>query len=1147
MGLRTFIRRLVGDAEAQRYRKSYDFQGANFVCTQEQLSVIKLGKADDLITQQHILLRMLVEEGNAFELPNGFRIPSDIVVSLDQDSRELLELPEAWVGSIKADFKGTTGRTIFALDVEASYPGGQFTHAYQLKGPVIRFSEEKQYLLSGTQLEVFEALETHRESAHSEYDNLVVVAALQNAQECGVPMELGHFKKLKIHTPESVSIEAELDANGNLILTPQLGQDATHEEMQRVLGQLREGSSSLRVNDEIILIDEHKMAGIQEILRNRVVTKDKLDDFYRNPTAFIDGSLVNLELGFSARVRGAARFRHAYFGETDESGIDWFGRQFSAVNVHPVSKVLEAIEDEEQLLAFEAIVHEARATGADEVEFNGKVVDISDDEQVRSAINDLRNRGFANNDIDGDCNEGEDNCDLPELDEDTTPVVVDIALNDDDLETPSEVVERQLRDVYVPEEQLCWDNYQRRPFPHQIEGVRWLLGLAGQEDGLGGGLLADDMGLGKTFMSLAAIEHLYREWEEHGKTVKPCLIVAPLSLLQNWKDEVEKTFHRSPFKDIVILQSDADLNKFRVSGVETRNQRIDDEEAAIRYSLKVGDDFISDRLDVPKRLVITTYQTLRDYQFSLCAIDWGVVAFDEAQNIKNPNALQTRAAKGLKAEFRLLATGTPVENSLADFWCIMDTACPGYLGSYQAFRERYVAPILRAAGDEVEEIRARVGRTLRDTVGALMLRRLKEDNLEGLPQKRLFVGVSDSDWEYLDTLSSVMSGGQLDSYDSVLQATAQSEQNAALTGLQQLRDVSLHHRLLLGGRLEVPTGRALKELMGESGKFRSLLSLLNDIKKREEKAIIFCVNKRLQGFLSLALARYFDLMTLPVINGDVKGVAKTSGGVTRKSLIEDFESKPGFNVIIMSPVAAGVGLTVVGANNVIHLERHWNPAKEAQATDRVYRIGQTKDVNVYIPIVSHPELMSFDENLHQLLSKKTLLRDAVVTPEQVMPDPEGFTRTTFSNAKIITSDDLKHIDWQQFEALVAEVFAHHWRPKSVELTASGSDHGADAVLELDEGLALLQCKYTGGGIYSGYNAVKEVHGARVAYENALNKRVSKLVFVTNASRLGAETRKVAKDYVVEIISGADLELMVDQARIPFSKVLARLHAKRRKI
>jgi SNF2 family DNA or RNA helicase len=1147
MGMRNFIRRLVGNTEAQRYRKRYDFEGANFVCTQEQLSVINLGKADDLITQQHILLRMLVEEGNAFELPNGFRVPSDMAVSLDQDSSELLELPNVWVGIIKADFKGTTGRTSFAVDVEASYPGGKFTHAYQLKGPVIRFSEEKQYLLSGTQLEVFEALEKHRKSPHSEYDNLVVVAALQHAQECGVPIELGHFEKLKIHTPESVSIEAELDASSNLILTPQLGQDATHEEMQRVLGQLREGSSSLRVKDEIILIDEKKMAGIQEILRNRIVTKDKLDDFYRNPTAFIDGSLVNLELGFSARVRGAARFRHAYFGETDESGIDWFGKKFFATSVHSVSKVVEAIEDEEHLKAFETAVSEARATGADEVEFNGKVVDISDDEQVRSAINDLRNRGFANNDIGDDKYEDEDSRDLLNPDEDTTPVVVDIALNDDDLETPSAAVERQLRDVLVPEEHLCWDNYQRMPFPHQRDGVRWLLGLARQEEGLGGGLLADDMGLGKTYMSLAAIEHLYREWDEQGRTVKPCLIVAPLSLLQNWKDEVAKTFHKSPFKDIVILQSDADLNKFRVSGVETRNQNIEAEEAVIRYSLKVGDGFISDRLDIPKRLLITTYQTLRDYQFSLCAIDWAVVAFDEAQNIKNPNALQTRAAKGLKAEFRLLATGTPVENSLADFWCIMDTACPGFLGSYQEFRERYVTPILRAAGDEFEEIRARVGRTLRNTVGAFMLRRLKEGNLEGLPQKRLYVGVQDTEWEYLSMLSSVMTGEQLDSYDSVLKATAESEQNAALVGLQQLRDVSLHHRLLFGGWLEAPSGRTLNDLMAESGKFRSLLALLNEIQSRKEKVIIFCVNKRLQAFLSIALARHFGLTHLSIINGDVKGVAKTDGGITRKSLIEAFEGEAGFNIIIMSPVAAGVGLTVVGANNVIHLERHWNPAKEAQATDRVYRIGQTKDVNVYIPILSHPELMSFDVNLHQLLSKKALLRDAVVTPEQVMPAPEGFSQSLLGERKVITYDDVKQLDWQQFEALTAEVLSNQWNVKGCELTASGRDHGADVILELEDGIALVQCKHTRGGSYSGYDAVKEVYAARLVYEKALNKPVHNLVFLTNAPRLAAETKKIAKDYGVEIIFGSDLERMIEQSKVPFSRVLTRLCSKRMKI
>jgi len=105
--------------------------------------------------------------------------------------------------------------------------------------------------------------------------------------------------------------------------------------------------------------------------------------------------------------------------------------------------------------------------------------------------------------------------------------------------------------------------------------------------------------------------------------------------------------------------------------------------------------------------------------------------------------------------------------------------------------------------------------------------------------------------------------------------------------------------------------------------------------------------------------------------------------LTRKQLIGQFEAKAGFNIIIMSPVAAGVGLTVVGANHVVHLERHWNPAKEAQATDRVYRIGQTKDVHIYLPAVIHPEVDSFDVHLDRLLQGKLMLKDAVVTTEGV--------------------------------------------------------------------------------------------------------------------------------------------------------------------
>jgi SNF2 family DNA or RNA helicase len=874
----------------------------------------------------------------------------------------------------------------------------------------------------------------------------------------------------------------------------------------------------------------------------------------QNPTAFIDASLVDLDLGFSARVKGATRFRHAYFGETDESGIDWFGKNFfESTEILPPKKLADAITDKGQLEEFRDELEKAKKTGAQEVGFGGMVFDISDIEQVHSVLAEVED-GLSKIDV-SESDEGgsDDGLELGGRDaDDSEPpesAVVDIELNDDELETPSASLDRKIQDVLLPEETLDWNNYSRTPFPHQVLGTRWILGLALDSEGLGGGLLADDMGLGKTFMSLASMDHLYKAYRLKKATEKPCLVVAPLSLLQNWADEVGQTFENSPFGDIVILQSDGQLSDFRVGGVETKNQELsDDEEAEIRYSLKVGSGYANERLDLPRRLVITTYQTLRDYQFSLCSVDWGMVVFDEAQNIKNPNALQTRAAKGLKAEFRLIVTGTPVENSLADFWCLMDTACPGYLDSYQAFRDEYITPILRAAGDEIEHVRGVVGRQLRERVGALMLRRVKEDNFEGLPNKNVFVGMDDPDWEYLPLLHSTLKSGQLESYDSILENAANSEVNVALAALQRLRDVSLHPRLVFGGRLDAPGNQGeLTSLMHESGKFRSLLSVLAEIKARKEKCIIFAINKKLQSFLSLALARFYSLPPISIINGDAKAVAKRASSPTRKSMIKAFEEREGFNIILMSPVAAGVGLTVVGANNVIHLERHWNPAKEAQATDRVYRIGQKHDVNVFVPLIHHPKFQSFDVNLHQLLTKKSLLKDAVVTPEQVMPSPGGMEDHSWSPAQRISFDDVARLSWQQFEALCAELLLREYQSENCWLTHSGGDYGADVVLTKGESATLIQCKHTGTRTYDGYRAVTEVHSAQVKYEDELGKRVESLVFATNAVRLGAKTRKAANQYSVVVLDGKSIDDLLSNTSVTYGDVMSRLNKKRLRV
>ena len=972
------------DEEQEEVSINYDSDEVSFNFSVEQRKAIHNKTTHGRLMAKWATLRMLEEQGEAKHTYFGFTIPAKTVVRLDDDTKQnLLGLPQNWQGSIKANIKSSSRQSNFVVDLKVADQGSNFSGYINIEGPTIKFGEER-HLLTPEQFNIFAAKQIHDNSSKTEFDNLTYLYALQQSKRDGADLALGHFKNLKIKLPQSISVEVDIDQNGDLLLTPNVGQEASHKEMQKVLGQLQDAtqSQSIRVGDEIIIFDDEKLAAVKEIISNRVISKSRIQEFLTNPTAFIDASLVDLDLGFSIRVHGATVFKHAYFGDIEESGIDWFDGNTGEQTIYDISQLTQHIDDIGQIEDFESRFNDSIKTQAEVIRFEGCDFDISQPDLVIEEIAQIKQ-----NLIDGtNQNSGENRrC------ADTHVVDVDLL----DTEVPSWIVQlnEKVNDVSY-KGKLDWQNYKRQPFSHQDAGVRWILGLADNQDKrkkITGSILADDMGLGKTFMALAAIENLYRRAQLMELVQKPCLIVAPLSLLQNWQDEIEKTFYTSPFNDSVILQSNVDLALFKEGDIEIKNQvkqrdNIDDEDVFTpRYSLKVGKIFGNSRLDMPARLVITTYQTLRDYQFSLCLIDWGMVVFDEAQNIKNPNALQTRAAKGLKADFKLVTTGTPVENSLADLWCLMDTAYPGYLGSYQTFRETYITPILAAKGAEASQVRERIGADLRLTIGALMLRRLKEEQLDGLPQKYLHVGspVENNNKDAFNSeLQAIMTGEQKNKYDHILNGVQRQEN--VLTTLQDLKNVSLHPRLIENSTIEIPCDDAgLRSLLFESTKVESLIKILTQIKDKDEKAIIFVMNKQLQLFLSLSLGRYFALGFIPVINGDVKATAKNQSTVTRKSIIADFEAKAGFNLIIMSPIAAGVGLTVVGANHVIHFERHWNPAKEAQASDRVYRIGQVKDVHIYLPLLLHPECDSFDLNLHRLLGQKTQLKEAVITPEQV--------------------------------------------------------------------------------------------------------------------------------------------------------------------
>ena len=943
-------------------------------------------KNNPFFALQYAYLKALQDSYSINRVSDGFIVPSIILPDLGEDFIHLFEMPPHFTGSYQIDIRGNTTRTDFSVNLKLLMPDGSTVFQPQRLGAFLSLTNKEKYFLTPAEYQALKALERHqelREKDRSEYENNWLMFQLQTAKVAGMPIDLAHFNQgnLKLVKPETIGVAVNQLPNGDIELIPAIKGVAT-EDIRERLGQLnKQDKRILRVKKQFVLFDEKTISAINEIFpvdengesrHIRRINKAEVANFLKNPTAYLNGAVVNLDTGFSLRVAGAEKFVHKYFGGEQESGIDWLGGQ------HFINSPIAfegIIRSETELEEVKALIENARNVGASVIQIGDISVDISDTETVETILEKIT-QAIQHQDEDEESGVPSDTNDS----EQSEKAVVDIEDNDEENRFKRFVSLLNLQEI-PPLDQA---NLKRLPYPHQQEGINWILShlkTIEQEQTESGALLADDMGLGKTYMTLVSIAEYYRRQNELSKTLKPILVVAPLSLLENWQAELDETFKQPPFDDVIVLQGQG-LKKYRLGGSEIKQHLHNDVASAdeIRYSLKVGNNYKQDRLDMPARLVLTTYQTLRDYQFSLCRIDWGMVIFDEAQNLKNPNTLATRAAKGLKSEFKLLATGTPVENSLKDFWCLMDTATPGLLGSWREFRETYITPILKAEESAADEKKYEMGRILREKVDRFMLRRTKAEKLKGLPEKVIYSGCR-SDQHYLPQLEALMKGVQLQSYNDVVTRirNATNKQGLMLASLRDLKMISIHPQIRdLESKNYLPDANL-------SAKIGSLLSIIKEIKQRQEKVIIFAESKLVQSYL-IALMMIDYGISVDVINGETAAVATSKNTRSRKNIIDAFQAQQGFGVLIMSPVAAGVGLTVTGANNVIHLERHWNPAKEAQATDRVYRIGQQKQVNVYLPMAVHPEIRSFDLQLHQLLNNKVDLSEAVVANPDIEPE-----------------------------------------------------------------------------------------------------------------------------------------------------------------
>ena len=471
--------------------------------------------------------------------------------------------------------------------------------------------------------------------------------------------------------------------------------------------------------------------------------------------------------------------------------------------------------------------------------------------------------------------------------------------------------------------------------PYQERGVAWIELL--ERIGLGA-CLADDMGLGKTATVLALVQAERATPSERsparrrsGRTRAgsgaashqggPTLVVCPTSVVGNWQREAERF---TPELGVQVHHGAAR------AGAEHLAQQVR-------------------RAD----LVITSYSLLDRDRKALAGIEWSRIVLDEAQNVKNPEAKQTKAARALRAPRRLALTGTPVEHHLGELWSIMEILNPGLLGSAASFRERFALPIERYRDQDAAE-------RLRTVTQPFVLRRVKTDRtiITDLPEKIEMKVPCQLTREQVTLYQAVVDEmlRRIDETDGI------ERKGLVLATMLRLKQVCNHPAQYLGD------GSALGN---RSGKLERTVEILSEVIEGREKALVFTQFAAMGEMIRSHLQHSLGCR-----------VAFLHGGVPRKRRDEmvrafqepDAAGGPGSPIMVLSLKAGGTGLNLTAANHVVHFDRWWNPAVENQATDRSFRIGQRRDVQVRKLMCSG----TLEERIDEMIESKRDLAERIV-------------------------------------------------------------------------------------------------------------------------------------------------------------------------
>ncbi|NET66598.1 MAG: DEAD/DEAH box helicase [Moorea sp. SIO1G6] len=464
-------------------------------------------------------------------------------------------------------------------------------------------------------------------------------------------------------------------------------------------------------------------------------------------------------------------------------------------------------------------------------------------------------------------------------------------------------------------------SFQGQLRPYQARGMGWLAFL--ERWGLGA-CLADDMGLGKTAQLIAFLLHL----QEEGMLNGPCLVVCPTSVLGNWEREVKK--FAPSLKTIVHHGDKRSKGKAFAKAVKT------------------------------KQVIITSYSLVHRDATTLDGVEWQGVVLDEAQNIKNPSAKQSQAVKQLSTTFRIALTGTPVENRLSELWSIIDFLNPGYLGDRQFFQRRFAVPIEKFGDRDSLQ-------TMRSLVQPFILRRLKTDKsiIQDLPEKQemnVFCGLSAAQATVYQQLVD-------DSLAQIEEAEGIKRKGMILTLLLRLKQLCNHPALLdsKGKKTKGKTGDNSLMSSQQSGKLRRLEEMLEEAISEGDRGLIFTQFSEWGKLLKPYLEEKFGKEVLFLYGATRKK--------QREEMIDRFQNDPdGPSIFILSLKAGGTGLNLTRANHVFHVDRWWNPAVENQATDRVFRIGQKRNVQVHKFICTG----TVEEKINDIIESKKQLAEQTV-------------------------------------------------------------------------------------------------------------------------------------------------------------------------